>query len=78
MLSDPLLADLVEPEEENYNLPAVLDLLPIPVVSAPLHVGDGLGEDLGEDGEEGEDSCAGHELGDLVDALINCLEKANS
>ena len=44
-----------------------------PVVAAPLDVGDGLGEDLGEDGKEGEDGGTGHELGHLVHALVDGL-----
>ena len=59
VFSDPLLSDLVEP---------------VPVVSAPLYVGDGLWQYLGQDGHEGEDGCPGHELGHLVDAFVHRLE----
>ena len=50
MLPDPLLADLVEA---------------VAVVATLLHLGDRLGQDLGKDGQEGEDGRPRHELGQL-------------
>ena len=44
------------------------------MVPALLHLGDALWQDLGEEGHEGHDVGAGHELRDLVDALVNRLE----
>ena len=59
MLADPLLGYLVEP---------------VAIIAALLNLGDRLGEDLGENGEEGEDGGPRHELGDLVDTLVDGLE----
>ena len=49
-------------------------LWPVAVVAPPLDAGDGLRQQLGEDGHEGEDGGPGHELGDLVNTLVHCLE----
>ena len=49
-------------------------LWPVAVVAPPLDAGDGLRQQLGEDGHEGEDGGPGHELGDLVDTLVHRLE----
>ena len=44
---------------------------PVPVVASLLHLGDALGDDAGEEGDEGHDGGARHELGDAVHALVN-------
>ena len=44
------------------------------MVPALLHPGDPLRHDPGQEGHEGHDGGAGHELGDLVDALVDRLE----
>ena len=58
MLADPLLADLVEA---------------VAVVAPLLHLGDRLGQQFGENGQEGEDGGPGHELGQLQHHIGNRL-----
>ena len=91
VLTDPLVRDLVEPVPV-ITITNFLLLSPhphAPVIPAPLNVGDGLGQDLGQDRHEGEDRRPGHELtwhynfisiltlaylSEFVNAFVNCLE----
>ena len=64
VLPDPLVSDLVEPVPvtPSPSSSSVLSTPPSPVVPAPLNVGDGLGQDLGQDRHERENRRTGHEL----------------
>ena len=49
-------------------------MVPITVVPASLHIGNGFRENLSENWEKRENGRPGHELGDLVNALIDRLK----